>query len=147
MDNIYNWFKQARNLTRTFNTLDSKFLIYKGFKLTERDGEFFIQDVRLSNMYSEVSRKDMATIINLGFIKGVDTISFERDSKRVDAYKKRTELLYDRRKKFTKELPKNRTLNEKRIRNINLKIEEYIDLMFFYQVRIKQFNIKNKKNE
>jgi hypothetical protein len=147
MDNIYKWFKQAMNYTRTFKTLDSRFTIYKGFKLTETDEGFSIQDVRFSNMYSEVSKKDMNTIIELGFIRGVDTISFERDTKRVESYKRRTEILYDKKKKFTKELPKNRALNEKRIRNIDIKIEEFIDLMFFYQVRIKQFNIKNNKNE
>jgi hypothetical protein len=147
MDNIYEWFKQAINSSRIFKTLDSRFIIYKGFKLTEKDGEFFIQDVRFSNMYSEVSKKDMDTIINLGFIKGVDAIGFSRDVKRVQSYIRRTEVMYDKRKKFNKELPKNRTLNEKRIKNINIKIEEFVDLIFFYQVRIKQFNTKNNKNE
>jgi predicted carbohydrate-binding protein with CBM5 and CBM33 domain len=147
MNIIYKWLKQASSFTPVFTTRDGKFIIYKGFKLSETSEGFSIQDVRFSNMYSDVSQKDMATIIKLGFVKGVDTISFERDTKRVDSYKKRTEVLYDKKNKFAKELPKNRALNEKRIRNIEIKIEEFIDLMFFYQVRIKQFNIKNNKNE
>lgn len=147
MENIKNWFNQVKNLVKTFEDYDSEYVIYKGFKLTKRGEEYFIQDVRFSNLYSEVTVTDLNKFIDKGFIKGADLISFERDTKRILSYKKMAEVLYDRRRKFTKELSKNRALNEKRIRNINRRIEEYIDLMFFYEVRVKQFNIKNKKNE
>lgn len=145
MENIQEWFNQAKNLVKTFKTYDSEFLIYKGFKITNRKGVYLLEDTRFSNMYGKVSRPDLLKFDTLGFIVGADTISFERDTKRILAYKKRAEMFYDRRKKFTKELPKNKTLNEKRIRNINRRIDECIDLMFFYEVRVKQFNLKQNE--
>lgn len=144
MADIEKWFKEAQNLVRTFETLDGKFVIYKGFKISNKGDTFYIQDSRFSNMYGEVSKQDLNKFLKMGFIAGADLISLERDSKRILSYKRRAELLYDKRKKFEKELPKNKTLNEKRIRNINRRIDEYVDLMFFYEVRVKQFNIKKR---
>jgi hypothetical protein len=143
MDNIKIWFNQAKSIATTFKTYDSDFIIYKGFKLSKRNNEYYLQDVRFSNLYTEVSKENLDKFLKLGFKKGADLISFERDSMRVISYKKRTEALYDKRKLFEKELPKKRAFNEKRIRNINKRIDEFIDLLFFYEVRVKQFNIKN----
>lgn len=147
MENLKIWFKQVQNLVRTFKTYNNEFVIYKGFKITNRNGDYFIEDTRFSNMYGNVTKHDLDKFNKLGFIKGVDRVGFERDTKRIELYKKKAELLYDKRRKFIKELPKNKTLNEKRIRNLNIRVDEYIDLMFFYEVRVKQFNIKYKQNE
>lgn len=147
MNVIDKWWKEGKKVTPIHKAYNSEFLIYKGFKITLKDGVYSIQDVRFSNMYQELSDIVWLTFKVHGFVKGVDLIGLERDTKRIDYYKKSTETLYDKRAKFTKLLSKNRKLNEKRIRNINLKIDEYIDLMFFYQVRVQQLTLKYNKNE
>lgn len=143
MNNIKIWFNQAKNIAKTFKAYDSEFVIYKGFKLSERNNEYYLQDVRFSNLYNEVGKEDLDKFLRLGFKNGADLISFERDSMRILSYKKRIESLLAKKGKFEKELVKRRAFNEKRIRNADNKIEEYVDLLSFYEVRVKQFNIKN----
>lgn len=148
MNEIQGWFEEASELTQVFSVLDYEFIIYKGFKITKNlEGEYSIQDTRFSNMYTPVNSICYKIFKEIGFIKGSDRISFERDVKRIETYKKRTGLLYDRRRKFKNQLPNNKELNYKRIRNINKRIQDYVDLIFFYQTRIKQFNFKYITNE
>ena len=144
MDNeIQIWFEEAEKREKVFSNLHDEFVIYKGFKITKnRFGTYMLQDVRFSNMYAPSNEKCYKIFKDLGFIKGADSISFERDVKRVAFYKRKTEQLYDKRRRCKKEMPKDKRLNEKRIRNINKKIKEYVDLIFFYETRIKQFNSK-----
>lgn len=144
MGEIRQWYEEASAGLVVHSALTSDFMIYKGFKLSVVDGNYILEDVRFSNMYSKVKEADLTLIKEHGFIKGVDIIGFNRDSKRVSSYKARAEKLYDKRRKCKNELPKNKALNEKRIRNINKRIDDYIDLLFFYDTRIKQFHDKYK---
>jgi len=141
-DIIKEWFTEAKTTTKVFNLVDSEFIIYKGFKILKVEDVYTIYDVRLSNMYSSVTSECFKELSKKGFIKGADYICFKRNKKRVVTYKKRAEVWYDKRRKYKKELPNNRELNEKRIRNINRKIEEAIDHMFLYKIRINQYKSK-----
>lgn len=146
MDSIQLWYEEVVRTAplHTFESYD--FVIYKGFKMTRKhNGRYILEDVRFSNMYSPVDAKDYRRFERKGFVRGVDEIGYERDKKRVRSYRRRAEKLYDKRKRFKAELPDNRPLNEKRIRNINKKIDVFIDLMFFYNTRIAQFNLKYNK--
>lgn len=148
MSEIQTWYEEAIKVTRVFSIPSESFIIYKGFKITKtEENEYFIKDVRFTNMYSNVNDITVSHFKKFGFVKGVDIISFKRDTKRIDTYKKRTVTLYDKRKKAKKEISKDRRLNEKRIRNIDKKIDEYVDLIFYYQTRINQYNIKYEKIE
>jgi hypothetical protein len=148
MDNIQGWFEEASAVSRVFSVLDREFIIYRGFKITKDVlGVYMIQDTRFSNMYAPVNKRNITMFTNLGFIKGVDNISYARDVKRVESYKRRTGVLYDKRKRYKDDLPNNKRLNDKRIRNINKRVQEYVDLLFFYQTRVQQFNFKYINNE
>ena len=144
---IEQWFREGVKRFDTFYSSVGESFIYKGFKLSYKESlGYLIQDVRYSNMYTEVSEEDYKILVKKGFIEGVDFIGFERDTKRVESYTKRTERLYDKKAKFKKELPRKKKLNEKRIRNTILKINEYVGQIFFYNIRIKQYRIKYKLN-
>ena len=147
MNLVKKWYEEAKAFTKVHNTYDSSFIIYKGFKISLREGVYTLFDVRFSNLYSEVTPDCIEYFKKYGFVAGVDLVGLERDRLRIVNYKKKAEGLYAKRAKFKKELNQNKKLNEKRIRNINLKIDESIDLMFFYQVRVNQLNIKYKQNE
>ena len=141
-DIIREWFNEATVTTKVFTLADSKFIIYKGFKILNVEGIYTIQDVRFSNMYSSVTPDCYKEFKKKGFIKGADYICFKRNKKRVLTYKKRAEVWYDKRRRVKKEIPKNTELNEKRIRNVNRKIEESINHMFLYKTRINQYKSK-----
>ena len=149
MSDIKRWYEEVAQVTKIHETISEEFVVYKGFKLSKLlDGSYIIKDTRFSNMYSNVSDNVMKQFEKLGIIKGIDTIGFERDKRRVESYKRRTGRLYDKRIKFKKELPKNKRLNEKRIRNINKRISDFVDLIFYYDTRVKQYNSKyNDKHE
>jgi len=148
MNQITKWFEEVKQTNNVHTTSEGEFVIYKGFKITiPEQGNPRIQDVRFNTMYSDVTKAAKMLFVKLGFKRGVETLQNFRDIKRVEALKKKTAKLYDKRKQFRKELPLNKRLNEKRIRNIKRKVSENIDLIFFYQSRIKQFNNKyNGKN-
>jgi len=148
MENEQRWFNEATTRTLVHEVRNERFIIYKGFKITDNGiGTFILQDVRMSNMYGIVDSKTYSLMKEIGFIKAVDTIGYRRNKKRVVRYKKLMALQYDKRKKSQKELPNNRRLNEKRINSANTRIKEYADLIFLYQSRIQQFNFKYNNNE
>ena len=142
MNEIQRWFKEAEKVARTFSGLNDEYVIYKGFKIIKLGSKYIIQDVRFSNLGNPVSEEDYSKFRVLGFIKGADYINYNRDTLRVQSYKQRTEALYTKNRRLLKELPKDRKINEKRIRRNKIKIDDYINQILFYQVRIKQFNIK-----
>ena len=143
MSETQEWYEEALLGCKVFTTLDENFIIYKGFKIAKPfEGDYEIKDARYSNMYTRPSSVSLSHFREFGFIKGADVISYKRDVKRLESYKKRTARLYDKRKKFKAQLPKDKKLNEKRIRNINRKIGEFVDLIFYYDTRIKHYNNK-----
>lgn len=145
MKNIREYYEEVSQMTTEHLLNGTNFVIYKGFKLSKTgDNNYKIEDVRFSNMYSPLTNKDKEVIQRDGIIKGADTISYRRDKRRIKSYTKRTERLYNKRRRFERELPSDKRLNEKRIRNINLLIDEFLNMKFFYEVRVEQFKIKYK---
>jgi len=148
MDVAEKWFKEAIVSCPVHETKNEFFIIKRGFRLSkDKDSDYYrALDARKYEFYSEIEGVDYNQLIDKGFIKGVDHIGFERDTKEVFKLKRLVELLYSRKKKFKKLIKKDRRLNEKRIRNLYKNIDIYIDLIFLYESRIKQFNNKyNKK--
>lgn len=147
MNETKRWYEEVKDKLRVHSMWGIDFIFYKGFKLSKLGDDYDIQDVRHSNLYSVITKKCYHKFLVNGFIKGADIISFERDKKRIISYTKKTENLYQKRKKFKKEMLKDKRLNKKRIRNINRKIDEHIDLLFFYKTRTKQFNYKYNEEQ
>jgi len=142
MQEIKKWYEEVILCQRPHQRYDSEYIIYKGFKITKLNDTFTLKDVRWSNFYNDVSKTNLNILRKHGFIKGVDIIGYKRDVKRIKSYKKRITRLYDKRKIFKKQMDEDRRLNTKRIRNINLRIDDYVSFIFFYQVRVNQFKIK-----
>lgn len=144
MNDIKQWFKEAEKKLKVFKFENDIFILYKGFKITNLKNKYFIQDVRYSNVYSPPSLINLKCFQEFGFIKGADIISYNNNIKKIKRYKSKMEILYEKRKKFKKEMHKDRRLNTKRIRNINKHIDEYADLVFLYQSKVNDFNDKYK---
>lgn len=143
MKQIKDWYEQAKNVTKVFETIDGEFIIYKGFKISRPfDGDFKIEDTRFRNMYSPVRRNDLKRFLLVGFIRGADQLSYIRDLSRVERLQTRAGKLYDKRKQFKKDFNKDKRLNEKRLRTSKVKLDELIDLIFHYNSKIQQYNSK-----
>lgn len=143
MGKLKAWYDQAKVSTFVHKTIHGEFIIVKGFKISLKDGEYSILDVRYSNLYLEVRPEDMEILDSLGFVKGVDKIGFDRDVKRVKLYSNKLKVLVKNRIKFVEGLETNRAFNMKRIRNLDLRYEVIEDLHSFYEARVKQYNKRN----
>lgn len=149
MNDVRQWFEEASLVTNVHKDFNSEFLIYKGFKITKKEGSYRIQDVRHSEFYSPVSIQDLNEIKEKGFIAGIDYINYVLNLGRVENYKLQVDTLKLKKKLARKELRQgiDRRLNNKRIRLANENILEYEDLIQLTESRIKQFNFKYNKNE
>lgn len=148
MSNVEEWFVEASKKVNVHKDEDGLFLIYKGFKISEQGGKFRIQDVRHFEFYSPVKTSDYVMFLNHGFIKGVDYVNYFRNKELIDDYNTKIKALYEKKSNSQKELPKNKKLNEKRIRVANEKIDYYSDLILLLQSRNKYLKIKyNLDNE
>src|SRR5690606_8400224 len=132
MEQVKQWFDEAiENHIKVFTAPESEFIIYKGFKITKTiDGNYIIQDVRINNFYSKVSDKDLSVLTTLGFIKGVEKLSYDRNLRRVVIYTKKLEKLYSEREICQKRMSTNVTFYSKKLRNCKEGIGKYIDLLF-----------------
>ena len=140
---IEEWYKEAldRGL-KVFKFGNLKCIFYKGFKITKSLDDIFIQDIRKSNMYNDLSKSDFKLMKKKGFIRGADDSCYFRDLRRIKSYTAKVERMYEKRKKFKKQFNKNPRLNEKRIRNLNRNIDVLVDQLFVFQVRVKQYEEK-----
>lgn len=145
MNELLDWFDDISKVTRVFETPVEEFTIYKGFKIGKPfNSDVYIVDGRFSNTYLDVKDKDLQQMRELGIIRAADDISYRRDKKRVEMYKRRTEKLLTKKYKAMKELPRNKALNTKRINMCKKKIDEYVDLIFYHTTRIEQYESKYK---
>ena len=142
MSNVEKWFYEALSTVNVHKDMRGVFLIYKGFKISKQEGEFRIQEVRSSEFYSSVNSKDYAILLKHGFLQGVDQINYFRNKILINDYKTKIKALYERKLNSQKKLPKNRKLNEKRIRVAEVKIDYYNDLILLLQSRNKYLKIK-----
>lgn len=133
------WFEESIKYDiKIFSTIDSEFIIYKGFKITKIEDNYIIQYVRLNDFYSNVSYRNMKTLKDLGFIKGVDKIYYESISKRIKIYTKKV--------RFFENKKDNEKISPKKLSFYNNLIQNYTELIFYYKFKIKQYNLLNTKN-
>ena len=150
---VYNdWFLKVKDNPLVHKDFEGC-LYYKGFKCTT-NGD--ILDVRHSDFYDEVTLCDLQKFIQHGFIEGADLIMYNRDISRSDEFKSKIETSYNDIQKFETLLKKRHKRKRspyqhrklitmyknrlrKRIRNTRTNILEYLDRMFFYRARLKQY--------
>lgn len=145
MDVLRQWFNEGeKNGLIVYHSIESEFLIYKGFKLSKFLDHYKLEDVRRSDFYDEVTQREQNILKKLGFIKGIDSIVNTRNLKRVGIYTRLLEKLFQDKKEYQSKLRplKTREFYNKKIRNCQDNIHNYIDLLFLYKSRIEQFNIK-----
>lgn len=145
------WFKEAENTGQFIITQGvDRWTIYKGFKLTKHpDDKYTLQDVRFNDFYSEVRAKELEIIRSLGFIRGVDEISYTRNKRRVKRYTRKIERLYEDQKIYKHKIRDKERLEfyEKKLRNCNKNINRNIDNLFLYKSRVKNHESKYNKND
>lgn len=159
MNIVKEWFEEAYGELRVHSIPHEEFVIYKGIRvsmhthildkehcLSDSDVQYSIVDANRSDGYPELVDKDRATLELYGFIEGCDIIGHNRDLKNIQKLNSRVVLLYEKRRKYEVELPRNERLNLKRIRNINVNVKILLDQMFLHNIRAKQFKIKYNTN-
>lgn len=150
MNILKEWFNEVlENNMEIYSSKESEYLIYRGFKLSRSfDGEYKIQDVRLSDFYDDVKDRDYKILVKLGFIRGGDWIVNKRNIKRVQTYTRIIEKLYDDKRDYQSKLRprKTRAFYQKKLRNCQENIHKTIDLLFLYKSRINQYNSKYNIN-
>lgn len=142
MSNISKWYNEASSKVKVHLDSEGKFLIYKGFKILKSTVGYSLRDVRHSEFYTPVKKRDHVLILKYGFIEGVDRINFCRNEGKIEGYNTKIKVQQDKKEDSQKELPINKRLNEKRIRVANEKIDYYSDLKLLLQSRNKQLKIK-----
>lgn len=137
---LENWYKEAVDYgsPEFQNYSGSKFIIYKGFKITLVNNEYRMEDTRKSDFYSEVTKPDMKLFHKHGFIKACDIMMNKRNLLRVDKFTKNLEKLYTEKQSLIK---KKETKTQK-YNNIINSIYKYIDLLQTYKSRVAQHELK-----
>ena len=137
------WFKEAEKVCKVHQHNKSRFIIYRGFKLIFSKGKgYSVVDVRRSEFYTPLSKKDFQVIAKNGFIKGADMLCFARNFRRIEAYQGNIKGLRAKIAKAKAEMPKDWSRNEKRIRTSTEKIEDYKSLIKLLGSRNTQIEIK-----
>lgn len=141
MDEIKSWFEECN---KVFYCGEYEFSIVNGFKLTHYfdDDTYTIQDTRLNDFYTEVTEEDLKLIKEYGFLDGTGIIMYHRNIDRVKMYISKIEELFTKRKVATKNLRRNKKFYTKQIKNCNVNIHKYNDLLHFYESKIEQFKQK-----
>jgi hypothetical protein len=150
MNILEKWYEELMgNSMGSYNSKGSECLFYKGFKLTKTLDGYKLEDIRLSDFYDPVKKKDYDVLMELGFIKGADTIVNNRNIKRVRIYTRIIERLYEDKKEYKSNLRplKTRVFFQKKLRNCQENINKNIDLMFLHKSQINQYNSKYNTNE
>ena len=143
------WFNQAYKQLPRYITSRECFILYKGFRISRStEGEYRLRDVRgAEDIYLDIASGDLERIREHGFVKGCDYNQYIRGEEIIKEIDEIVVALYDKRFIFAKELKRSRRvkprrLNQKRIRNINVKISDWLEQMFSCKVRADQFKKK-----
>ena len=150
------WFNQANEQLRVYESHRECFILHKGFRISKsREGVYKLRDVRgEEERYLDLIPDDLERIREHGFLKGCDYNQYIRGEEIIKEIDAIVVALYEKRFMFAKELKRSRRvkpkrLNQKRIRNINVKIDNWLEQMFSCKVRsdqfLKKYNLIDKK--
>lgn len=148
---IKEWFNEAVlhnvNIYKNIYKSDNyEYIFYKGFKITKlkEEDEYYIQDIRINDFYTNISEKQISNFKKYGFIKGADIMSYKRNYHRMVFYIKKLEKLYEEKEIVEKELKTNffKKNYVKKLKNYQENINKYRDLLIFYKIKINQHKLK-----
>ena len=125
-EKVIEWFNEAVLEPKAIWVEDS--LIYKGFKIDNN----CILDVRRSDMYNVIYKKDLKKFMKYGFVEGADRIMHDRDIVRLGKVKKAFLLHVTNKHKYKQ------NGNSKKYRYHQLEMLKVLDLQFLLECRIKQ---------
>lgn len=138
---IKKWYEEAVDyglLVLTVNGVSSVF--YKGFKMSNKNGEYTIQNIRENDFYTTVDDDSLKILNEYGFIQGADNIAYERNVGRTNKFKRQLEKLYSDKLKF-------KTVKQQesqKFKNIIDAIYTYVDKLQFYKSKVLQHENKYK---
>jgi len=135
------WFKEC---DRVFVCGSFEFSILNGFKITHyfHNNNYTIQDTRKNDFYTTVSDEDYSIMMEYGFERGTGIIMQKRNIKRVEYYLNKISEAYVKRRQGKKRLDQDFKFYSKQIKNCDIKIHKYNDLVHFYKSKVKQFETK-----
>lgn len=130
--------KKKRNITEI-----KEGILYKGFIFIERDGKFGLyQYERNGEGHKEVDQKNINILMDLGFIKGADTIVYRKDLKRISYHKKAIEELTKIKEKFNEEKHIQGIFANDNKKNLQHVLKNHVDA--YYELKIRINNYKKK---
>tara|TARA_R100000541_G_scaffold45224_2_gene52258 strand:+ start:141 stop:569 length:429 start_codon:yes stop_codon:yes gene_type:complete len=135
------WFKEC---DRIFVCGGFEFSILNGFKITHyiHNDKYTIQDTRKNDFYTTVSKEDYSIIREYGFVRGTGIIMQKRNVQRVEHYLNKIAEAFSKKKLGKKKLTQDFKFYSKQIKNCDIKIHKYNDLVHFYKSKVKQFETK-----
>lgn len=141
MNIIEDWFKECSKIYRCG---DYDFALVNGFKVTHYldDDTYTIQDTRLNDFYTSVSEADMKTLREYGLINGTSIIMYHRNINRVEYYLDKIAQTFSKKQLAKKMLKTDTKFYEKQIRNCDVNIQNYNDMVHFYKSKVEQFEPK-----
>jgi|GEM_PF-6917247 len=144
MNIIKNWFNECNKI---FHCGEFRFVVSNGFKITHYldDDTYTIQDTRLNDFYTSVSEENMDLFMEHGFINGTSIIMYHRNVKRVDFYLGKIKSTFEKKKRAKKNLNSDKKFYSKQIKNCDVNIHNYNDLVHFYKSKVEQFEPKFKQ--
>lgn len=124
---LENWYNEAVDYgsPEFKNYSGSRFIIYKGFKISLVDNEYIMEDTRKSDFYTEITKFDLKFFNKHGFIKACDLLSEKRNKLRTEKYTKNLEKLYTDKQA----LIKSKDVKSLKYLNLMVNIEKYLDLL------------------
>lgn len=144
MNIMENWFNEC---SKVFNCGEFRFVISNGFKITHYfEGNIYtIQDTRMNDFYTSVSEEDMKIIMDYGFVNGTGIIMYHRNVRRVEYYLDKIKFTFEKKKRAKKRLNSDKKFFSKQIKNCDINIHNYNDLVHFYKSKVEQFEPKFKQ--
>jgi len=134
MEHTREWFFELNGGTKGA-------VFYKGFKIYNDGESYRIVDIRYNDFYQEVSEQNMSTLIEHGIVAGASLIMYNRDLHRERLLENRIVQLQEQKDDIRQ--TKDDGKNEKRIKILTDKILDYVDLMFLYSHRARQYEERN----
>ena len=138
MSEIESWYKECN---KVYDLGEYNFVIVNGFKITHylESNTYTLQDTRFNDFYTSVSEEDLSVLRKFGFIDGSSIITHQRNINRVELYLQRIADTVDKKLKAKKLINTNQKFYSKQIRNCDINIHKYNDMVHFYKSKVEQF--------
>ena len=132
---LLKWFDQVDALIESARVdgLESKAVIYRGFKIEIFDTSAYLFDVRHRDLYTPVSKKNLKLMEKLGFVMACNKISLERNQQQIERSKRLMATMATKQKRLkSKDTPGSR----RQYNGIENKRQQLMQDFFTYTQRV-----------